>query len=186
MQDELSIQSATLLSMRDELERHERRWRPQALVEPGELTVRAAVDRVAVHETITESQISRLVEAFYADVWADERLGPIFSARVADRNAHLIKMKTFWSSVLLKTGRYKGRPMPAHVKLSEVEEQDFERWLGLFRKAVTAELDHAAVEPVMNVARRIAQSFWLAMFGGLMGTLPDWSDGPAGMKRDAK
>jgi len=47
-------------------------------------------------------------------------------------------MTRFWSSVLLKTGTYHGRPVPVHVKLTKVTEADFSIWLGLFRDASTA------------------------------------------------
>ncbi len=141
----------------------------------SELVVRPAIERHPVHDSISEEQIGRLVDSFYADVWADPVLGPIFSSRIKERDAHLVKMKNFWSSVLLHTGRYKGRPMPAHVKLSEVQEEDFGRWLRLFEKSVREVFSPDAVPLVMEKAQRIAQSFWLAMFGGLSGAPPNWA-----------
>ncbi len=141
----------------------------------SELVVRPAVDRHPVHGSITEEQIGRLVDSFYAEVWADPVLGPIFSSRINKREAHLAKMKDFWSSVLLHTGRYKGRPMPAHVKLSEVQEADFARWLRLFEISAREAFSPEAVPLVMEIAQRIAQSFWLAMFGGISGTPPTWA-----------
>lgn len=143
------------------------------LIRDGEdLRVRADIVRHPVHASITETQISHLVETFYDAVWADPRLGPIFKGRVADRPAHLAKMKAFWSSVLLKTGRYHGRPMPAHMKLSEVAEGDFAIWIGHFRAAATQSFDAEAAPLVIETAERIARSIWLAMFGGLIGTPP--------------
>lgn len=140
-----------------------------------DLRVRADIVRHPVHVSITEAQISNLVETFYDDIWADPRLGPIFSARIAERPAHLAKMKRFWSSVLLKTGVYTGRPMPAHVKLSEVQEADFAIWLGLFRRAADQAFEPDAAPLVIETAERIARSFWLAMFGGLVGSPPNWT-----------
>lgn len=141
----------------------------------SELVVRPAVERHPVHGSITEEQIGRLVDRFYADVWEDPVLGPIFSSRIQERDLHLAKMKDFWSSVLLHTGRYKGRPMPAHVKLSEVQENDFGRWLRLFEKSAREVFAPEVVPLVMEKAQRIAQSFWLAMFGGLSGSPPKWT-----------
>ncbi|MEO1206851.1 MAG: group III truncated hemoglobin [Pseudomonadota bacterium] len=141
--------------------------------------VRGEIVRTPLHASITEAQISNLVETFYDRVWADERLGPIFAGRVSDRPEHLVKMKRFWSSVLLKTAAYSGRPMPAHMKLSEVEEADFARWLTLFESAAIGSFEPEAAERVIETAKRIARSFWLAMFGGLiqgkLPTPPEWA-----------
>lgn len=143
------------------------------LIQDGEdLRVRADIVRHPVHSSITEAQISDLVETFYDAVWADPRLGPIFAGRVADRPAHLAKMKAFWSSVLLKTGNYHGRPMPAHMKLNEVAEGDFAIWIGHFQTAARAVFEPEAAVLVIETAKRIAGSIWIAMFGGLMGKPP--------------
>jgi len=54
--------------------------------------------------------------------------------------------------------------MPAHLKLKEVVEDDFDIWLGLFRETARelCEPDVAAV--FIGRAERIAQSLQLAMF----------------------
>lgn len=129
---------------------------------------RSGVVRTPVHHSITEAQIAALVDTFYDDVWADPRLGPIFAARVADRPQHLTKMKAFWSSVLRHTGRYSGRPMPVHMRLSEVEEADFAIWLRLFRQAANRAFHPDAAPLVIAASERIARSFWMAMFGGIV------------------
>lgn len=128
--------------------------------------------RQPVHPSITEEQISSLVDNFYDKVWVDERLGPIFIARITDRDAHLAKMKDFWSSVLLRTGRFHGRPMPKHIALTEVQEGDFARWLGLFRPVARDTFTPQAADLVIEAAERIAQSFWLAMFGSINSAPP--------------
>jgi hemoglobin len=139
-----------------------------------ELAVRPA-GRAPVHPSITERQISDLVDHFYDRVWADPRLGPIFSARLQDtRDAHLAKMKTFWSSVLLRTATYDGRPVPAHAKLKEVVSSDFEVWLGLFRPVAREVFSEEASAIVIEAAERIATSLWLAMFGTPFSNPPDW------------
>lgn len=132
------------------------------------LDIRPAVSRVPMHESITREEINTLVDSFYDAVRADERLGPIFEARMAGHwEAHLERMKGFWASVLLKTGEYKGRPVPAHLPMrQEVESDDFRRWLALFRqtaRSVFANPEAAAI--VIRQAERIATSLWLAMLG---------------------
>lgn len=125
--------------------------------------------RPVAHESITEQQISNLVETFYDKVWADGRLGPIFSGRIADKPAHLAKMKDFWSTMLLGTGRFNGRPMPKHVALSEVVDGDFAIWLGLFRPVAHEAFAPEAAQIVIRTAEQIAQTFRHVMFGGMGG-----------------
>ena len=70
-------------------------------------------------------------------------LGPIFLAAIGeDWTAHLKTMCDFWSSVMNTSGRYKGKPIPAHVKLPGIEPRHFEHWLRLFSETV-----HSAVRP---------------------------------------
>ena len=63
--------------------------------------------------------IRRLVHGFYDRVRADTELGPIFAERIADGDwpAHLERLVAFWSSVMLLSGGYHGRPMQAHAPL---------------------------------------------------------------------
>lgn len=109
--------------------------------------------------------IGRLVRSFYARVRRHQRLGPIFANHIADGwEPHLEKMTDFWCAVILKNGAYQGRPVPAHLKLKEVVEGDFDIWLGLFRETAR-ELCRPDVAAVfIDRAERIARSLKLAMF----------------------
>lgn len=75
-------------------------------------------------------------------------------------------MKSFWASVALNAGTYSGQPVPAHKKLSQVEQSHFQTWLALFRQTLqdTAPTPEA-VDYFMERANRIAESLQLAMFG---------------------
>lgn len=109
------------------------------------------ITRQPVHHSITEEQISRLVDTFYTGIQADVRLGPIFNHRVhGEWSPHLERMKEFWRSVLMRTGEYKGRPLPIHVAIEEMEPEDFGRWLTIFRPVVRDcfENDAADIRPV--------------------------------------
>jgi hemoglobin len=121
--------------------------------------------RRPVHPDITEELVRKLVYAFYDEIRADPTLGPIFDGVIGDRwDAHLEKMCDFWSSVALMSGRYKGKPMVAHLRLKEVRPEHFERWLGLFRHTA-ARVCPAEVAPFfIERAERIAESFQLGMF----------------------
>ena len=136
------------------------------------LRAAAGGTRGPLHPSITEAQISRMVDEFYDRVFADERLGPIFMRHIgADRAHHMHVIKQFWSSVLLRTGAYAGRPVPVHLKLKEVEPDDFRIWLGHFRTTARACFTPEAAVSVIAAAERIAESLLLAMFGTATATI---------------
>lgn len=117
---------------------------------------------------VTESIIRDLVHAFYAKVRRDPLLGPIFNARIDDWNAHLDKLCKFWSSVTLLTGAYKGRPMPVHAALPDIDDHHFARWLALFAETAREVCPAAAAELFVDRSQRIAQSLQqgIALFRG--------------------
>lgn len=112
---------------------------------------------------VTEAMIEALVRAFYMKVRNDEVLGPIFNTRIEDWEAHLDKLCAFWSSVVLMTGRYKGRPMPVHAAIPEISEAHFERWLGLFRETARSICPPPAAALFIDRADRIAESLHLGI-----------------------
>lgn len=112
---------------------------------------------------ISEPMIRELVHAFYAEVRRDPLLGPIFEARVHDWPEHIDKLSAFWSSVVLMTGRYKGRPMPVHMAIPEISRTHFERWLALFRATARAVCPEPAAELFIDRAERIAESLHLGI-----------------------
>lgn len=116
---------------------------------------------------IDDAYISQLVETFYARVRADATLGPVFNKEIGDNWApHLARMKDFWASVTTNAGRYNGKPVPAHAKLTGVDASHFQVWLGLFRQTLEDTAPSAdAIPYFMERAERIAKSLQLAMFG---------------------
>ncbi len=106
---------------------------------------------------IDDDMIRTLVHAFYDRVRGDAVLGPIFAARITDWEPHLAKMCAFWSSVMLMTGRYHGRPMPAHAPLP-VGGRHFDHWLALFEATARDVCPPAAAERFIEKSRLIAQS----------------------------
>jgi hemoglobin len=109
--------------------------------------------------------IGGLVRDFYTRVRRDARLGPIFAREIAgDWEPHLEKMIDFWCSVILKTGAYQGRPVPAHMKLTDVREEDFAIWLGIFRETARDRCPTEIADVFIDRAERIARSLQLAMF----------------------
>jgi hemoglobin len=119
---------------------------------------------------IDEGGLKELVEAFYARVRADEALGPIFNDAIDDWPEHLEKLAAFWSSVMLTSGRYKGQPVPAHVKHRDrITPALFDRWLALWEQTTNELMEPEAADALQNKARRIAESLKLAMFFRLDG-----------------
>lgn len=86
---------------------------------------------------ITEDGIKILVDRFYGRIRADAELGPIFNAAISEEAwpAHLNKLCDFWSSVMLKTGRFNGNPPRKHMDLPPFPPELFDRWLKLFAES---------------------------------------------------
>ncbi|GAB2781351.1 hemoglobin [Hymenobacter luteus] len=84
----------------------------------------------------SEADIRLLVDTFYEQVNHDPLLAPVFN-EVAHVQwpRHLPIMYDFWSSILLGTGRYHGRPFPKHLPLP-IDATHFQRWLELFEATV--------------------------------------------------
>jgi hemoglobin len=111
---------------------------------------------------IDEDMIRSLVHGFYDKVRADTLLGPIFAARIADCGPHLERMCAFWSSVVLMTGHYHGRPMQKHAPLP-VDAAHFDRWLTLFAKTAQEICPPPAADHFIERARMIAESLELGI-----------------------
>jgi len=114
--------------------------------------------------TISEAQLTTLVDRFYTRVRQDPLLGPLFSDTVADWPGHIEKQTRFWSSVIRGSGRYKGDPAAAHARHADrIDPAMFARWLALWSE-ITGELfapDEAA--RLQAKAARIGESLQLAI-----------------------
>ena len=137
--------------------------RETATPSPAIVSARPELTAALMAETGLDEQIlQRLVHGFYAKVRRDELIGPIFDERIEDWGPHLERMCAFWSSVALMTGRYHGRPVPAHAVLP-VTGKHFERWLALFRETAHEICSPAGAAHVIERADRIAQSLHFAV-----------------------
>lgn len=122
----------------------------------------AAVQQLRDETGIDEAMIDALVEGFYARVREDGLIGPIFAARITDWAPHLAQMKLFWSSVVLSTGVYQGRPMPKHLPLP-IDARHFDRWLEIFVATANELCPPGAAKHFIERARRIAESLELGV-----------------------
>ena len=113
---------------------------------------------------ITDAALTALVDAFYDRIRADPALGPIFNGAIDDWDHHLGKLAAFWSSVMLGSGRYKGRPMAAHFPHADaMTPAAFQRWLALWKEATEAQLPPEQALAMQAKAAHIAQSFRMGM-----------------------
>jgi hemoglobin len=137
----------------------------------------------------TESQIEDLVATFYARIRTHPSLGPIFERVIGDDwTPHLKVMCNFWSSVMLTTGRYKGRPIPAHVRINRqpegsiepplIQPKHFAEWLTLFEATAKDLFAPDLAASFIEKANRIAESLKLG-FAFHSPTPEIWADLPS-------
>lgn len=118
-----------------------------------------------VPDDLDEGLIGQVVDMFYARVREDEVLWPVFDTAIAEADwpRHLQTMRDFWSSMLLGTGRYEGRPMPRHMALPGLATEHFAHWLNLFGEVVTELCPPEVAALFINRAERVAQSFRIGL-----------------------
>jgi hemoglobin len=126
-----------------------------------------------MQKMIDEAALKQLVEAFYDRVRADRLIGPVFNDAIADWPDHLEKLQAFWSSVMLTSGRYKGQPLPAHIRHgARIDAAAFDRWLALWGQVTGEMFDPAIAARFQDKAARIAESLQLGIqFAGAKGLL---------------
>ncbi|RZA11932.1 MAG: group III truncated hemoglobin [Lysobacteraceae bacterium] len=102
-------------------------------------------------------QLAALVDAFYDRIQVDPELGPVFNAAVHDWPEHKRLLTSFWCSVVLRAGSYRGNPMAAHRRHA-ITTRHFVQWLALWRDTAAEVLapKHAAL--VHEYADRIGHS----------------------------
>jgi hemoglobin len=119
--------------------------------------------RPVVPPELDEALIRRVVYRFYAVAREDEVIGPVFRRVISDERwqAHLEHIVTFWSSMLLGTGTYGGRPMPKHMAIPELDDRHFQRWLALFRQTAQELCPPEIAAPFIERSETIGNSFRL-------------------------
>lgn len=113
---------------------------------------------------LTEADLELLVNRFYAAVRQDPDLGPIFNDAIGDWPHHLGKLTAFWSSVMLMSGRYHGRPMQAHLLHADrITPALFDRWLALWAETTEALFSPAIAAGLQEKAGRIGDSLQMGL-----------------------
>ena len=130
--------------------------------EPGQ---RLHLSGRLIPQQLDEAMVAAVVDDFYAKARIDPVIGPIFVRVIPDAEwrAHLDAIDDFWSSMLLGTRRYAGRPMPKHLAIADLADVHFERWLALFRETAETVCPPEIAALFVDRAERIAQSFRLGI-----------------------
>jgi hemoglobin len=112
-------------------------------------------------EGLDDGAIRAVVDEFYARARRDDVIGPVFNRIIPDAEwpDHLSKIADFWSSMLLGTGRYNGRPMPKHMAIPDLSDAHFMRWLRLFRETVEEICPPDIAALFVERSERIGNSF---------------------------
>src|SRR5690625_4236298 len=108
----------------------------------------------------TVEEITTLVHQFYARIREDSQLGPIFNAHIDNWDDHLDTMASFWSSLLIGAGTYRGTPMPKHAALPDLNAGLFQQWLALFEETSNNLDNRQLAAKAQEYAHRIARSLW--------------------------
>lgn len=114
------------------------------------------------HPAIDKKSIQKLVATFYERARQDELIGAIFAREVKDWDHHIVQITEFWSAIILKTGKYDGRPLPPHLKLN-LKNEHFDRWLSLFEQTSLEIFPEDAAAIFIDRAKRVADSFEMAI-----------------------
>lgn len=103
--------------------------------------------------------IKLLVDEFYGRVRADSLIGPVFLDKITgDWQPHLDKMYAFWNAALFGVIGYKGQPFAKHAPLP-IEQEHFERWLGLFMATIDNHFEGRVADDAKNRAVLMADMF---------------------------
>jgi hemoglobin len=120
------------------------------------------IEDIVARTGIDEAMIETLVCAFYERARHDPLIGPVFESQVHDWEAHIRRLCTFWSSVVLMSGRCYGQPMLAHLPLP-IDTAHFDRWIEVFAETARDMCPRAAAALFLDRASRIADSLELGI-----------------------
>ncbi|MFE1597243.1 group III truncated hemoglobin [Methylobacterium sp. ID0610] len=121
---------------------------------------------VTPEPTLDEASLARFLDAFYARVRGDPLIGPVFAGAIPDPDwpLHMATIRDFWSSLLLRTGRYKGNPFGKHQALGAIRPEHFARWLALFEATAAERFAPEIAAALAERAHRIGDSLKAGLF----------------------
>lgn len=111
---------------------------------------------------LDETGIATQVGRFYDKVRVDPLLGPVFNPLVDDWDAHKVLMTSFWATVVLGSGHYRGNPLAKHQPLP-IANEHFARWLTLWRETAREVFDADSARLLIGHAERIGYGLRIGM-----------------------
>lgn len=112
-------------------------------------------------EISNKEDVKLFVDAFYAKVRIDPRIGPVFAAIIpseAHWPIHLERMYSFWNTVLFGVRDYRGNPFAKHANLP-IEKPHFERWVSLLTATIDELFEGEKAEEVKMRAEKMSLMF---------------------------
>lgn len=117
------------------------------------------------HTEVTRPSVEGMVNAFYAKVLKDPKIGPFFIRALGEDldggkwYEHLRTLYDFW--MLMMTGKkgYRGDPFPPHAFLGPLSREDFEQWLRLFEDTVREHYVEEVAQKFVGKATLLAEQF---------------------------
>ncbi len=123
----------------------------------------------ARHDIEDRADCERLVRRFYGDALTDPLIGFLFiDVAKLDLEGHLPVVASFWATVLLGDGSYRGGAFAPHAALhtkAPLQSGHFDRWLTLWRAAVDADFAGPRAELAKAHAERVARAFQRRLAG---------------------
>lgn len=108
-------------------------------------------------QSLSRADLARLVDCFYERIQVHPELGPIFNAAVDDWPEHKALLTSFWASVVLGEGSFRGNPMAVHRALPDIRAHHFDQWLLLWQQTTGEVLEADAATYMQTLANRIGQ-----------------------------
>jgi hemoglobin len=87
---------------------------------------------------------------------------PVFNAAVQNWDEHKRLLTSFWASVALRAGSYRGNPMAAH-RPHPIRAEHFDHWLALWCETCSEILDETHAAQMQEYAQSIGQSLKLGL-----------------------
>jgi hemoglobin len=119
-------------------------------------------DAPALHAELDIPGIVNLVDRFYDKVRVDDHIGPVFNAVIEDWAVHKNLLTSFWCSVALRVGTYRGNPLAMHKPLG-IDRTHFVRWLALWRETVPEIFAEEPAARMIEYAERIGRGMRMGL-----------------------
>jgi hemoglobin len=119
----------------------------------------------------SRTDVSDLVNAFYAKIRKDELLGPIFNSHIAVNQwpSHLDKLTDFWETNLFGVMKFKGNPTMKHIQVDAhlnytIDQDHFGRWLQMWFETINERYEGDLAIRAQESARKMASGQFMMIW----------------------